>query len=363
MTSAPRPLPGILDIAPYKGGEAAPPYPGVSYKLASNENPMGCSPRAVEAYRAAAEDLAAYPDGAHKALKGAIAARHGIDPAWILCSAGSDEAFQLLGRAYLGRGDAIVQSQHAFLVYRLIAQQCGADVITVPDIDRVADVAGMAAAVTDRTRIVFLANPNNPTGTYVPFDAVRALHAALPPDVLLVLDGAYAEYVGRNDYSAGLELVLESRNVMMTRTFSKIHGLAALRVGWAVAHPDIIAALDRVRGPFNVSGPGLAAAAAAFADEAFEAESVRFNAAERERLAAGLAALGLKVTPSVGNFVLTDFGDPARADAADAALKANGLSVRKVASYDLPGCLRISIGPASATDRVLTVLADFCATA
>ncbi len=361
MTASPRPLPGILDIAPYKGGEAAPTYDGVSYKLASNENPLGCSPRAVEAYRAAAADLALYPDGAHAALKAAIGARHGVEPSWILCSAGSDEAFQLLGRAYLGRGDAIVQSQHAFLVYRLVAQQCGADVITVPDRDRVADVDAMAAAVTPSTRIVFLANPNNPTGTYAPFDAVRRLHAALPSDVLLVLDGAYAEYVGRNDYSAGLELVLESRNVMMTRTFSKIHGLAALRVGWAVAHPDIVAALDRVRGPFNVSGPGLAAAAAAFADEAFEAESVRANAAERDRLAAGLAALGLAVTPSVCNFLLVDFGDADLANGADAALKANGLSVRKVASYDLPTCLRISIGPAPATDRVLDVLAQFCA--
>lgn len=361
MTLAPAPLPGILDIAPYKGGEAAPPYAGVSYKLASNENPLGCSAKAVDAYRAAAGDLALYPDGAHAALKAAIAARHGIDPSWILCSAGSDEAFQLLGRAYLGRGDAIVQSQHAFLVYRLVAQQCGAEAISVPDIARVADLDAMARAVTPRTRIVFLANPNNPTGTYAPFDAVRRLHAALPGDVLLVLDGAYAEYVGRNDYSAGLELVLESRNVMMTRTFSKIHGLAALRVGWAVAHPDIIAALDRVRGPFNVSGPGLAAAAAAFADEAFETESARTNAAERERLEQGLTALGLAVTPGVCNFVLVDFGAVARANAADAALKANGLSVRKVASYDLPTCLRISIGPAPATDRVLQVLTDFCA--
>jgi histidinol-phosphate aminotransferase len=354
---APRPLPGILEIEPYKGGEAATPGFDKPFKLSSNENALGASPAAIAAYRAAADSLALYPDGAHKALRAAVAARYGLNPDRIVCSAGSDEVFQLLGRAYLGRGDAIVQSQHAFLVYRLVAQQAGAETISVPDKDLCADVDGMLAAITPRTRIVFLANPNNPTGTYLPFEEVRRLHAGLPADVLLVLDGAYAEFVRRNDYSSGLELAAEHDNVLMTRTFSKIHGLAALRVGWAYGPQTVIDALNRVRGPFNVAGPALAAATAAIEDHAFQDESAAHNERWLAWLSQELTRLGFPIVPSVGNFLLIGFANADEALATDAFLRGRGLILRSVKSYGLASYLRLSVGSEEANRRVVEAFA------
>ena len=354
---APRPLPGILEIEPYKGGEAATPGIDKPFKLSSNENALGASPAALAAYRAAADTLALYPDGAHAALRRAIAAKYGLNPDRIVCTAGSDEVFQLLGRAYLGRGDAIVQSEHAFLVYRLVAQQAGADTISVPDRELCADVDGMLAAITPRTRIVFLANPNNPTGTYLPFEEVRRLHAGLPADVLLVLDGAYAEFVRRNDYSSGLELAAEHDNVLMTRTFSKIHGLAALRVGWAYGPQTVIDALNRVRGPFNVSGPALAAAAAAIEDHAFQEQSATHNEHWLGWLSAEIGRLGYRLVPSVGNFLLIDFGSAEAAAHADAFLRSRGLILRAVKAYGLSTYLRLSVGSEEANRRVVEALA------
>lgn len=355
-----QPLPGILDIVPYKGGEAAIPGIEMPWKLSSNENPLGCSPAAREAFLAAASELAIYPDGAHEALRAAIAARYGLDPDRIVCGNGSDEIFQLLGRAFLARGDDVVQSQHGFLVYRLIAQQAGATCTSAPESDLTADVDAILAAVTDRTRIVFLANPNNPTGTYLPFAEVRRLHAGLRPDILLVLDAAYAEYVRTNDYSSGLELAAEASNVLMTRTFSKIHGLAALRVGWAYGPKVVIDALNRVRGPFNVSAPALAAATAAIADTDFAESSARHNADWLAWLTGEIEALGLSVTPSVGNFILVRFPDGARsAAAADAYLRARGLIVRAVGAYGLAGHLRLSIGVQAANEALAAALRDF----
>jgi histidinol-phosphate aminotransferase len=355
-----QPLPGILDIVPYKGGEAAILGIATPWKLSSNENPLGCSPAASAAFAATAADLAIYPDGAHEALRMAIGRRHGIDPGRIVCGAGSDEIFQLLGRAFLARGDDIVQSQHGFLVYRLTAQQAGANCISVPDRDLTADVDGILAAVTARTKIVFLANPNNPTGTYLPFEEVRRLHAGLPPSVLLVLDAAYAEYVRNNDYSSGLELAAESQNVLMTRTFSKIHGLAALRVGWAFGPQVVVDALNRVRGPFNVSGPALAAAKAAIEDEGFAARSAEHNATWLAWIAAELAAVGIETVPSVGNFILARFG--ARAAAADAFLRSRGVIVRAVGAYGLPEHLRISVGSEPANRDLVAAVQAFAAT-
>jgi histidinol-phosphate aminotransferase len=353
-------LPNVLEITPYKGGEA-PTGPERTFKLSANENPLGCSPAATAAFAASGANLALYPEGSAKRLREAIAGHFGIHPDRILCGSGSDEIFQLLSRAYLAPGDEIIQSEHAFLVYRLVAQQAGAHTISVPERELTADVDAMLAAVTPRTRIVFLANPNNPTGTYLPFSEVKRLHAGLPEDVLLVLDAAYAEYVRANDYAAGMDLAGEQPNVLITRTFSKVYGLAALRLGWAYGPAAVIDALNRVRGPFNVSVPAQAAGIAAIADQAFVERSVSHNTTELARVVAGLDALGLPHVPSVGNFVLIRFPDAPGQDAqaADAFLRARGLVLRGVGSYGLKGWLRLSIGVEEANTAVLEALADF----
>lgn len=354
---APRPLPGILDIQPYKGGESVIPGVAKPVKLASNENPLGASAAAQAAFAEAAATLQLYPDGSAAALRRAIAARYGLDADRIVCGAGSDEIFQLLGRAYLAPGDEIVQSQYAFLVYRLVAQAAGAVVRSAPDRDFTVDVDAMLAAVTDKTKIVFLANPNNPTGTYLPVQEVRRLHAGLPGHVLLVLDAAYAEYVKKNDYAAGVELVSEFDNVLMTRTFSKIHGLAALRLGWAYGPASVIDVLNRVRGPFNVSAPAMKAGVAAIEDAAFAERSAEHNAAELARVTAALETLGFSVTPSVANFLLIHL-PPGKADAADAFIRSRGFILRALKAYGLPDALRLSIGTAAENDGVLAAFAD-----
>jgi histidinol-phosphate aminotransferase len=359
----PQPLPGILDIVPYKGGEAKTPGFDNPFKLSSNENPLGCSPAAKAAYLAAAERLELYPDGAHAGLRAALATRYGLDEGRIICGCGSDEIFQLLGKAFLQPGDEVVQSAHGFLVYRLTAQQSGATCISAPERDLTCDVDAMLAAVTPRTKIVFLANPNNPTGTYLPFSEVKRLHEGLPENVLLVLDAAYAEYVRTNDYASGIELVAEAGNVLMTRTFSKIHGLAALRVGWAYGPQVVIDALNRVRGPFNVTGPALAAATAAIADTGFAEASADHNLKWLKHLSAAIAATGLTVTPSVGNFLLVEF--PAEgaktASAADAFLRSRGVIVRAVGAYGLVNHLRLSVGTDAGNEAMLSALQDFMA--
>ena len=256
----PQPKPGILDIEAYVPGKSAAPA-GVAkvHKLSSNENPLGASQAVIEAVKKVAEKLEFYPDGASTRLREAIASAHGLNPANIVCSNGSDEMIGLLAQTYLSPGDEAIFTEHGFLVYRIYIQAAGATPVAVPETAERADVDAILAAVTDRTRIVFLANPNNPTGTYLPFEEVRRLHAGLPTRVLLVLDAAYAEYVRRNDYEAGVELVAGAENVVMTRTFSKIHGLAGLRLGWLYGPPAIIDALNRIRGPFNVNAPAIAA--------------------------------------------------------------------------------------------------------
>lgn len=352
---SPKPLACVAAIEPYRGGDSV--IPGIEHpiKLSSNENPLGASPHALEAYRSAATGLSRYPEGSSRRLRAAIAARYGLDEARILCSAGSDEAIQLMGRAYLAPGDEVIQSQYGFLMYRLMAQACGAIVRAAPDRDFTVDVDAMLALVGPRTKIVFLANPNNPTGTYIAAAALRRLHAGLPKDVLLVIDAAYAEYVARADYEDGTALAAEHDNVLMTRTFSKIHGLAALRLGWTYGAIELIEILHRVRGPFNVTGPAQAAGIAAIADVEFEERARAQNAQELERLTRGLCALGLDVLPSVANFALIGFGAHSAA-AANRALRAQGLIVRDVSSYGLPNHLRISIGLPAENDAVLAAL-------
>jgi histidinol-phosphate aminotransferase len=355
-----QPLPAIRNIEPYVGGASTLPGFDRPVKLASNENALGSSPRARAAFAAASERLHIYPEGSARKLREAIAARFGVDAARIVCGAGSDEIFFLLARAFLEPGDEIVVSEHSFSIYAIAARQSGALVRAAPDRGLDVDVDAMLASVNARTKIVFVANPNNPTGAYLPYEEVRRLHAGLPDNVLLVLDAAYAEFVRRNDYSAGLELAAENENVIMTRTFSKIHGLAALRVGWGFGPPVVIDALNRTRGPFNVSIPAMEAAIAALEDQDFAQRSADYNAAELPRVTAALEAMGIRVTPSVCNFVLAHFA-PGEAAKADAHLRAQGYILRPLRSYGLPDALRMTIGTAEQNDGALAALRDLMA--
>lgn len=361
MTPRPEPRPGVMAIEAYVPGKSAAPAGVRLHKLSSNETPLGPSPKAVEALRAVSEKLALYPDGSATRLREAIGARYGLDPARIVCGSGSDELLALLTSAYIGPGDEGLFTEHGFLVYRIAILAAGGTPVVAPERNLTADVDAILERVTERTRIVYLANPNNPTGTYLPFDEVKRLHAALPGNVLLVLDAAYAEYVRRNDYAAGLELVAGAENVVMTRTFSKIHGLAALRLGWMVGPAHVVDAVNRIRGPFNVNMAALEAGIAAIRDEAHVAEAVAHNDRWLAWLTAEIEGLGLAVTPSVGNFLLVHFpGEPGRTAAeADAFLTGRGLILRRVDAYGLPGALRLTVGSEEANRLVVGSLAEF----
>ncbi|MBU6442816.1 MAG: histidinol-phosphate transaminase [Alphaproteobacteria bacterium] len=357
----PTPKPGILDIAPYVGGRATAPGLAKVHKLSSNETPLGASPAARQAFEAAAKNLALYPEGSARLLREAIAAAHGLNAERIVCGNGSDELLTLLANCYVRPGDEVLFSQYGFLVYRIATLANSAVPVTAPEKNLCADVDAMLAAVTPKTRLVFLTNPNNPTGSYLPVQEVRRLHAGLPPSTLLVIDAAYAEYVRRNDYEAGIELVTQFDNVVMTRTFSKIYGLAGLRVGWAFCPAAVADVLNRVRGPFNVSVPAQAAAAAAIADHAHVETAQAHNAKWLPWLTANIRALGLRVDDSVGNFVLIHFAadGPHTAAKADAFLTRHGLILRSVANYGLPHALRLTVGTEEANRLVVEALADF----
>ena len=362
MTSQrPQPQPGILDINPYVPGESSVPGTAKPIKLSSNETPLGASPKAIAAYTGEAGGLERYPDGASTALRKAIAGKYGLDPGRIVCGCGSDELLNLLAHAYLGNGDEAVFTEHGFLVYKIVTLGNGAKPVVVKCRDYRADIDAIIAALTPRTKVVFLDNPNNPTGTYVPFSEVRRLHAALRPDTLLVLDSAYAEYVRRNDYEAGLELVATSENTVMTRTFSKIHGLAALRLGWAYCPQHIADVLNRIRGPFNITAPAIAAGVAAMADNAHVEMSIAHNERWLPWTTAEIEKLGLKVTPSAGNFILIHFpaGKAHGAEAADAFLKSRAIIMRRVTGYGLPNALRMTIGTEADNRAVVAALAEF----
>jgi histidinol-phosphate aminotransferase len=361
MTSRPQPRPGVLDIAPYVPGKSSAPGVAKVFKLSSNETPLGPSPKAIEAYRAVAAHLEDYPDGAASELREAIGAAFGLDPARIVCGAGSDDLLNLIARAYLADGDEAIHTTHGFLVYPIATLGAGAKPIVAAEKDYTADVDAILAAVTPRTKVVFLANPNNPTGTYIPFDEVKRLHRGLSAHVLLVLDAAYAEYVERNDYESGLELVATSENVVMCRTFSKIHGLAALRLGWMVGPAHIIDAINRIRGPFNVNAPAIAAGVAAMRDAAHVERSRAHNTRWLGWLSEEIGKLGLKVTPSVANFLLIHFPPtPGKtAKDADAFLTKRGLILRAVGAYGLPNALRMSVGTEEANRLVVTALKEF----
>jgi histidinol-phosphate aminotransferase len=357
----PQPRPGVLDIAPYVPGKSTAPGVAKVFKLSSNETPLGPSVNAIAAYRAVGEHLQDYPDGSASALREAIGAAFGLDPDRIVCGAGSDDLLNLLARAFLSDGDEAIYTTHGFLVYPIATMSTGAKPIAAAEKNFTADVNAILKAVTPKTRIVFLANPNNPTGTYVPFDEVKRLQKELPPNVLLVLDAAYAEYVQRNDYESGIELVATTDNVVMTRTFSKIYGLAALRLGWMYGPAHVVDAVNRVRGPFNVNAPAIAAGIAAIRDTAHVEHARAHNTRWLAWLTEEISKLGLAVTPSAANFVLIHFTEAKgrTASDADAFLSKRGLILRQVSAYKLPNALRMSVGTEEANRLVVQALKEF----
>jgi histidinol-phosphate aminotransferase len=360
--SLPRPeaRASVMEIAAYVPGKSKADGGETVYKLSSNESPFGASPKALAAYRSI-DALEFYPDGASTELREAIGRAHGLAAEQIICGCGSDEILHLVAQAYLGPGDEAIYSQYGFLVYPIVIKAAGATAVVVPEVNLTADVDAILEAVTPKTKLVFLANPNNPTGTYLPFDEIRRLHAGLPSTVLLVLDAAYAEYVRLNDYESGLSLASSADNVLMTRTFSKIHGLAGLRIGWGFGAAHIIDALNRIRGPFNLTASAIAAGAAAVEDAEHVAAAAAHNDAWLPKVTAAVEALGLKVTPSVGNFILIHFPESGEktAPAADAFLSARGVILRRVGNYGLPHALRMTIGSEAANQAAIAALRDF----
>ncbi len=351
------PKPGIEKIALYQGGDAHVDGVNRSVKLSSNENPLGASEAAQDAYRALAGDLQLYPSTDHSELRQAIADVHDLEKRNIICGAGSDEIISFLCNAYAGPGDEVLYSEHGFLMYPISAKVAGATPVTAPETDRCTDIDALIAGVNERTRLVFVANPNNPTGTMVSNDDLARLADALPDTCMLVIDGAYAEYV--DGYDGGASIVAARDNVVMTRTFSKIYGLGGLRVGWAYAPDHVIDTLNRVRGPFNVSSPGLAAANAAMLDRAYVDHCRETNTRWRDWMAQELAEIGIPSDPSAANFILARFTDDQTAVDADAWLRKFGLITRRVAGYGLPHCLRITVGDEEACRSVVKYLGEF----
>ena len=359
--SAPMPRPGIMNIAPYVPGKDSVEGKQTIAKLSSNEGALGPSPKAMAAYAKAAGEVHRYPDGDSGKLRAAIGRHYGLAADRIVCGAGSDELLNLLVRAYCGPSDELLYSQFGFLMYPINALGVGATPIAAPETDYRADVDAMLAKVSNKTRVVCLANPNNPTGSYLTKDDVRRLHAGLPATVLLVIDAAYAEYVSRNDYESGVELVDQAENVVMTRTFSKIYGMGGLRLGWMYAPDGIVDVINRLRQPFNVNLAAQAAGVAALQDIAHTDASRTNNDIWLPWLSREFEQLGFKPLPSVGNFLLVGFGSRERALAANDWLMSDGLIPRLVAGYGLPEHLRITIGTEAEVKAVRQSLAKFAA--
>lgn len=351
------PQPGILDIELYVGGKAT--VEGVSdvVKLSSNENPYGCSDAAKQAHSKSGLNLHRYPVTDHSDLRAAIADVHGLDADRILCGAGSDEILQFIAQCYAGPGDEVIYTEHGFSMYPILAHAVGAKPVKVAERERVVDVDAILAACTRKTKIVFIANPANPTGTMVGGNEMARLADSLPEGCILVQDGAYAEFV--EGFDGGASLIEGRDNVIMTRTFSKIYGLGGLRIGWGYGPQDIIDVLNRVRQPFNLSTVQLAVAEAAMRDQAFVEKCRVDNARMRAWLAEALAELGVPSDTSCANFILARFVDQAEAEACDDYLKSQGLIVRRVAGYGLPNCLRITVGDEASCRRVAHAVGQF----
>lgn len=353
---------GILSIKPYVGGLSRTSDSDIEIvKLSSNENALGASPKAIEAYKNASADLFRYPDGGSTLLREAIADIYQLDPNRIVCGAGSDEIIAFLCAAYAGIGDEVLYTEHGFLMYKISAQRVGAVPVVAKEKDLTTSVDALLECVTEKTRIVFVANPNNPTGTYIPLDELKRLREGLPKHVLLVIDGAYSEYVNAADYSDGLELVNAYDNCVMTRTFSKIYGLASLRLGWSYGSEDITDILNRVRGPFNVTASAQAAGVAAVKDVEFTERSKQHNINSLEWMVPKLNQLGLSTFVSQGNFLLIKFLNESGKTALDANdyMMNHGIIPRIVANYQLPDYLRVTIGTEEQNQKVLDILDAF----
>ncbi len=360
-SNIPKARDSIEKISIYVPGKSAVPEGVRLHKLSSNESPIGPSKMALDAYAQTAGQLEDYPDGSATALREAIGDVHGLSPDHIVCGSGSDEILSLLATAYLAPGDEAIYTEHGFLVYRISILTAGAEPVVAPEQQYRADVDAILKLVTPRTKMIFLANPNNPTGTYLPIEEVRRLHAGLPSNVLLVLDAAYAEYVHRHDYEAGVELVSANQNVVMTRTFSKLYGLAALRIGWLYGPSHVVDTINRIRGPFNVNAAAIAAASAAIRDRDHIETAIAHNDQWLEKTSTALRQLGLEVTPSIGNFILVHFSSKKGQTAAEAEhfLTARGYVLRGVGGYGLPNALRMSIGSKEANLGVIAALKEF----
>lgn len=357
MSDLIRPQPGIMDIALYEGGKAAVAGMSNVVKLSSNENPFGASDKAKEAFARSVHQLHRYPSTDHAALRDAIGEVHGLDPAQIICGVGSDEIITFLCQAYAGPKDEVVFTEHGFLMYRISALAVGATPVEVAERDRTTDVDAILRACNRRTRLVFIANPNNPTGTMISQAEIERLADGLPAQAILVLDGAYAEYV--EGFDGGASVVSARTNVVMTRTFSKIYGLGGLRIGWGYGPKPIIDVLNRVRGPFNLSNTQLETAEAAVRDQDYVNRCRADNARMRVWLAEALAALGVPSDTSMANFILARFASSEEAEACDAYLQSQGLIVRRVTSYKLPNCLRITVGDEASCRRVAHAIGQF----
>ncbi|MGB8621382.1 MAG: histidinol-phosphate transaminase [Paracoccaceae bacterium] len=352
-----QPQPGIMEIALYQGGQSHVEGVAEVVKLSSNENPFGPSDKAKEAFVRTVHQLHRYPSTDHAKLHAAIAEVHGLDPARIICGAGSDEIITFLCQCYAGPKDEVIHTEHGFSMYRISALAAGATPVEVPERERVVDVDAILAACTRRTKLVFIANPANPTGTMIGGNEISRLADKLPPQAILVLDGAYADYV--EGFDGGAALVEARDNVVMTRTFSKLYGLGGLRIGWGYGPAQIIDVLNRVRGPFNLSQTQLETAEAAMRDRDHATRCRIENTRLRAWLAETLAECGVPSDTSCANFILARFASPAEADACDEWLKTQGIIVRRVAGYKLPNCLRITVGDEAACRRVVHAVRAF----
>lgn len=352
-----RPQPGIEEIALYEGGESHLAGRDDVLKLSSNENPFGSPDAAKEAVLRSAHSLHRYPSSDHASLRNTIAEVHGLDPDRIVCGCGSDEILCFLCQGYAGPGDEVIYTEHGFSMYRIYALGAGATPVVASERDRCVDVDAIVGKVTEKTRLVFIANPANPTGTMIGGNEVTRLADSLPSHVLLVLDGAYAEYV--DGYDGGAALVDARDNVVMTRTFSKLYGLGGLRIGWGFGPRHVIDTLNRLRGPFNLSGTQLAAAEAAMRDRAWADQCRKDNARMRIWLSKALADLGVPSDASSANFILARFADEAEANACDEVLRDDGIIVRRVGGYGLPHCLRITVGGEADCRRVVASISHF----
>lgn len=351
------PQPGIMDIALYVGGQSRLEGHASPLKLSSNENPYGTSTRALAELERSAATLHRYPSTDHAELRAAIAEIHELDAERIICGVGSDEVLQFLAQCYAGPGDEVIHTEHGFAMYPILARAAGATPIEVAERERVVDVDAILAACNERTRIIYLTNPGNPTGTMIPITEVARLAEAIPDQVILVLDGAYVEFA--EDYDGGARLVETRDNVVMTRTFSKIHGLGGLRIGWGYGPRAIIDVLNRVRQPFNLSSTQLSVAEAAIRDEGFTEHCRAENARLRGWLRDKLLGLGIACDESHANYVLARFADEAEAGACDDALRAEGILVRRVDGYGFPQALRITVGDEAGCTRVIDAIARF----